>query len=70
VVEAIAAAIPLGLDPPIVYNTSGYDSLASLRLLKGLVDIYMPRLQVLGAGDRPAAGSGRRHPVRAREAIA
>ena len=33
------------IDPsrvPIVYNTSSYDSLRSLQLLEGLVDIYMP----------------------------
>ena len=42
VIEAIAAALPQGLRIPIVYNTSGYDSLESLRLLEGLVDIYMP----------------------------
>jgi putative pyruvate formate lyase activating enzyme len=27
---------------PIVYNTSAYDSLQSLKLMEGLVDIYMP----------------------------
>ena len=42
VVEALAVAIPRGLRVPIVYNTSAYDSLASLRLMDGLVDIYMP----------------------------
>ena len=42
VVEAIAAAVPRGLRIPIVYNTSAYDSLASLELMDGLVDIYMP----------------------------
>jgi len=42
VIESIAAALPLGLRVPIVYNTSAYDALSSLRLLDGLVDIYMP----------------------------
>src|SRR5271157_995333 len=42
VLEAIAAAIPRGLHLPIVYNTSAYDSVDSLRLLDGIVDIYMP----------------------------
>jgi putative pyruvate formate lyase activating enzyme len=27
---------------PIVYNTSAYDSLDSLRLMEGIVDVYMP----------------------------
>jgi len=42
VVEAVAAAVRRGLRLPIVYNTSAYDCLPSLRLLEGLVDIYMP----------------------------
>lgn len=42
VVEALAIAVEMGLRLPIVYNTSAYDSLESLRLLDGLVDIYMP----------------------------
>jgi len=41
-VEAIALAVPQGLRLPLVYNTSAYDSIVSLRLLDGLIDIYMP----------------------------
>ncbi len=40
--EAILLAVRRGLVLPIVYNTSGYDSLHSLRLLDGVIDIYMP----------------------------
>lgn len=42
VIEALPFAINRGLRLPIVYNTSAYDSLESLRLLDGIVDIYMP----------------------------
>ena len=42
VIEAIALAVEGGLRVPIVYNTSSYDSIRSLELLDGLVDIYMP----------------------------
>ncbi|MDH3496436.1 MAG: radical SAM protein [Gemmatimonadota bacterium] len=42
VLEALAVAIDRGLNLPIVYNTSAYDSLESLALLDGIVDIYMP----------------------------
>ena len=42
VIEALCRAIDGGLSLPIVYNTSGYDALESLRLLDGIVDIYMP----------------------------
>ena len=40
--EAIALAIDRGLHLPIVYNTSAYDSLESIELMNGIVDIYMP----------------------------
>ncbi|KAK9448566.1 uncharacterized protein V1518DRAFT_417570 [Limtongia smithiae] len=41
VVKAIVAARGLGLRIPIVYNTSSFDSMDSLRLVDGLVDIYL-----------------------------
>lgn len=34
-----------GLSIPIVYNTSGYEKVSSLRLLDGLIDIYLPDLK-------------------------
>jgi len=42
ILEALVIAAGGGLRLPIVYNTGGYDSLESLRLLDGVVDIYMP----------------------------
>ncbi|MDR9450554.1 MAG: radical SAM protein [Acidimicrobiia bacterium] len=42
IVEALAVAVPAGLRLPLVYNTSAYDGLSALRLMDGLVDIYMP----------------------------
>ncbi len=42
VMEAIPPAIEKGLRLPIVYNTSGFDSLHSLKLMEDIVDIYMP----------------------------
>ena len=42
VLEGLAVAATGGLHLPIVYNTGGYDSLHSLALLDGVVDIYMP----------------------------
>jgi putative pyruvate formate lyase activating enzyme len=46
ILEALPRAIDGGLRLPIVYNTSSYDSLDSLRLMDGIVDIYMPDLKV------------------------
>jgi putative pyruvate formate lyase activating enzyme len=42
IVQALRWAIPAGLHVPLVYNTGGYDSLETLRLLEGIVDIYLP----------------------------
>lgn len=44
-VEALYYAAKKGLKIPIVYNSNGYDSLKTLRLLDGIVDIYMPDLK-------------------------
>jgi len=41
-VEALALAREHGLAAPVVYNCGGYESLEALRLLDGIVDIYMP----------------------------
>jgi len=47
ILEALVLAAEEGLRLPLVYNTSAYDSLESLRLLDGIVDIYMPDLKLL-----------------------
>ncbi|HSA02168.1 MAG TPA: radical SAM protein [Candidatus Paceibacterota bacterium] len=40
--EALVIAVERGLSLPIVYNSGGYDSVETLKLLEGIVDIYMP----------------------------
>ena len=42
IIEALPLAIEAGLSVPLVYNTSAYDSMESLALMDGIVDIYMP----------------------------
>src|ERR671930_305580 len=46
ILEALPRAVNGGLRLPIVYNTSAYDSLDSLRLMDGVVDVYMPDLKL------------------------
>ena len=41
IIEAIEIAKEIGLTIPIVYNTSGYESIETLHLLDGIVDIYL-----------------------------
>lgn len=42
---ALEEAKGQGLRIPVVYNSSGYEEISSLRLLEGLVDIYLPDLK-------------------------
>ena len=42
ILEALPLAVGRGLNLPLVYNTSAYDSLDTLALTDGVVDIYMP----------------------------
>ena len=42
ILEALVIAADSGLREPLVYNTGGYDSMAALALLDGVIDIYMP----------------------------
>jgi len=42
IVASLPEAIEKGLRLPIVYNCSGYESIEVIRLLEGVVDIYMP----------------------------
>ena len=44
-VRAVLEAVPMGLRLPLVYNTSGYDSLKSLRELEDIISIYLPDLR-------------------------
>lgn len=42
IIAALPEAIERGLEIPLVYNCGGYESLEVLRLLDGIIDIYMP----------------------------
>ncbi len=63
ILEALEVAVSMGLYLPLVYNTGGYDSVETLQLLDGIVDIYMPDMkyadekvaeQLSGIKDYPA----------------
>lgn len=64
ILEALPIAVEMGLRLPLVYNTSAYDSMESLRWMDGVIDIYMPdfkfwdpqlSLRYLKARDYPEA---------------
>src|SRR3989338_9484248 len=45
IIEALYQATEKGLSMPIVYNTSGYESVEILKLFDGIVDIYLPDMR-------------------------
>lgn len=49
ILAALEIAVRKGLSVPLVYNTGGYDSPETLRLLDGIVDIYMPDMKYADA---------------------
>ena len=69
VLRAVVEAVPMGLRVPLVYNSSGYDSVASLKELDGVISIYLPDLRY--ASDRWAKkfSHARDYVARARQAI-
>jgi len=73
VVAQILAALPLaiakGLNVPLVYNTSGYDAVETIRLLEDVVDIYMPDFKFWNTQSAKRYAKAADYPVRAREAI-
>ncbi|MBI5696728.1 MAG: radical SAM protein, partial [Nitrospirae bacterium] len=52
ILEALVIAVDGGFDLPIVWNTSGYEVMPALKLLDGIVDIYLPDMR--DACDRQA----------------
>ncbi len=69
ILEALPLAIEGGLRLPLVYNTSAYDSLHSIHLMDGVVDIYMPDFKFWDAETARRYVKARDYPERAREAI-
>lgn len=67
--EALELAVDGGLRLPIVYNTGGYDSLETLRLLDGVVDIYMPDFKFWDPEVSTRLAQARDYPEAARAAV-
>jgi putative pyruvate formate lyase activating enzyme len=42
ILSALVLAVEKGLEIPLVYNSGGYDSVETLKILDGVIDIYMP----------------------------
>jgi putative pyruvate formate lyase activating enzyme len=69
ILNALPSAIEGGLKVPLVYNTSGYDSVESIKLLEGIFDIYMPDFKFWDSDMAHNYLKARDYPEKAREAI-
>lgn len=68
-VEALKIAKGKGLHLPVVYNTSSYESVETLKLLDGYVDIYLPDLKYVDKELSKRYSHGEDYFQRAKEAI-
>jgi putative pyruvate formate lyase activating enzyme len=68
-VQAVLEAVPMGLRLPLVYNTNAYDSIASLRELEGIINIYLPDLRYASDYWAKKLSHTPDYVVRARQAI-
>jgi putative pyruvate formate lyase activating enzyme len=69
ILEALLLAVAAGLRLPLVYNSSGYDSVETLRRLDGIVDIYMPDFKIWDAESAVKYLHARDYPEVARQAL-
>jgi putative pyruvate formate lyase activating enzyme len=67
--RAVSLAARQGLRLPIVYNTNAYDSTEVLRLLDGIVDVYLPDLKYADSADGYEYSKVRDYTEHARRAI-
>lgn len=68
-VQAVLEAVPMGLRVPLVYNTNGYDSIASLKELDGVISIYLPDLRYASDIEAKKFSHTLDYVARARQAI-
>ncbi len=69
ILEALLIAVEKGLKIPIVYNTSSYDSLETLKLLEGIVDIYLADFKYWKEKEGETYSKVKDYPSVAKEAI-
>ncbi len=69
ILEALLIAVEKGLRIPIVYNTSSYDSLETIKLLDGIVDIYLADLKYLNEYYGRKYSKVKKYPEVAKEVI-
>jgi len=69
IVAALPYAVKAGLTVPLVYNSSGYESVKTLELLDQIIDIYMPDFKFWNTASAKKYAKAENYPAKAREAI-
>ncbi len=69
ILGAIEIAIDKGLRIPLVYNSGGYESVETLKILEGIFDIYMPDFKYSGPEPALRYSKAKNYPETAKAAI-
>ncbi|MBW1812688.1 MAG: radical SAM protein, partial [Deltaproteobacteria bacterium] len=69
ILKALEVAVKEGLSVPLVYNSSAYDSIETLRILEGVFDIYMPDFKFWKSDNAKIACDAEDYPEVARNAL-
>lgn len=69
ILESLPLAVQMGLRLPLVYNTGAYDSMDSMRLMDGIIDIYMPDFKYWDSGRSQKYLKAKDYPETARRVI-
>ena len=70
IISALELARGKGMNLPVVYNSSGYESVESIRRLDGYVDVYLPDMKYMEPELAAAFSNARDYPQAAQSAIA
>lgn len=69
ILKSLQIAISKGLHIPIVYNCGGYEAVPALKLLEGVVDIYMPDVKFASSSVSKALANAEDYFDRCKEAL-
>lgn len=69
IVWAVSDARRRGMKLPIVYNTSGYENVTELKLLEGIVDVYLPDFKYMDSALSAKYSRAKDYPSVAKQAI-
>lgn len=69
IVWAVNDAKSRGMKLPIIYNTSGYENVTELRLLEGIVDVYLPDFKYMDSTLSAMYSRAKDYPSVAKQAL-